>query len=111
MIIGDDSRIQIFDEITSSFERQIEKSPIPPPSLNWIHGICVDDENQLIVSDYWNDRMMQFSFLSGSYLSSFGSQGSQNAAFDGPWGVVCGSHASLFISDFNNHRIHMWKKQ
>ena len=50
-------------------------------------------------------------FLAGAagaayeYAGKWGSGGSGNGQFDGPWGVALASSGNVYVADFNNHRI------
>jgi YD repeat-containing protein len=67
-------------------------------------GIAFSDGN-LYVSDYTNDRVVEFS-SAGGYLSAFGSEGSANGKFVGPYDIAADpTSGNLYVDDRFNYRI------
>jgi DNA-binding beta-propeller fold protein YncE len=56
------------------------------------------------VSDPGNDRIEKFT-SAGTYVSQWGSQGSANGQFNGPFGLAIGPAGNVYVADYANHRI------
>jgi len=63
------------------------------------------DGSQISVSDSTNNRIQQFSAANGSFIASFGSQGSDIGQFNTPKGLTYDSSGILYIADSGNNRI------
>lgn len=63
--------------------------------------------NYLLVADTGHHRIVKFS-LSGSYLGSIGSSGSNDGEFNEPWGVTTNSAGNIYVVDGTNHRIQIF---
>ena len=59
---------------------------------------------ELLFADTFNDRIQVFD-NDGSFLRSFGSEGSSEGQFDGPNSVAVDRDGNLVISDCLNNRI------
>ena len=65
------------------------------------------DGSQISVSDSGNNRIQQFSATDGSFIASFGSQGSAIGQFNTPKGLTYDSVGTLYVVDSGNNRIVM----
>ena len=65
------------------------------------------DGSQISVSDSGNNRIQQFSATDGSFVATFGSQGSAVGQFNSPKGLTFDSSGTLYIVDSGNNRIVM----
>ena len=63
------------------------------------------DGGTISVSDSGNDRIQQFSTLDGSFLSEFGTNGTDVGQFNTPKGLVYDSQGDLYVVDSGNDRI------
>ena len=61
------------------------------------------------VSDSGNNRIQQFSAANGSFIASFGSQGSDVGQFNTPKGLTYDALGTLYIVDSGNNRIALGK--
>jgi YD repeat-containing protein len=61
------------------------------------------------ISDYGNNRVDEFS-ASGAYISRFGSEGSGNGQFKGPFDIATEpTSGNLYVADSGNHRVQKFK--
>jgi len=95
------NKISIFD-LNGNFLRIINDSvggfPITP------HGIVFDDQNNFYISDYQNNRIIQYD-ESGISISVFGQMGFYNGQFKFPTDVALSNDGYLFVTDSEGHRI------
>ena len=64
----------------------------------------MDKDNNVWVVDSGNDRIQQFD-ANGSFLSKFGSSGSNDGEFNSPWGISIDNNGTLLIADWGNNRV------
>ena len=68
--------------------------------------VAVTPDGQTIaVSDSGNHRIQQFSATNGTFIASFGSQGSAVGQFNTPKGLTYDSAGTLYIVDSENNRL------
>jgi len=48
--------------------------------------------------------------VSDKPASQFGSYGSSNGQFNGPWSVACNSRGEIVVADYSNHRIQVFDR-
>ncbi len=63
------------------------------------------DGGTISVSDSTNNRIQQFSAANGTFIASFGTQGSAFGQFNAPKGLTYDSSGILYITDSGNNRI------
>ncbi len=74
-------------------------------------SVTTDREGNIYVVDCWNNRISKYS-PSGEFLLSFGGRGAPfgydeaPGKFIYPYGVAVDSQGYVYVSDFNNNRIH-----
>ena len=56
------------------------------------------------MTDTWNHRIQKFS-PDGTFLTSWGSEGSGNGQFDSPHGVAVDGSDNVYVADSDNNRI------
>ena len=71
------------------------------------YGVAVSNSGEMVVSEYWNDRISVYS-KDGEHIRSFGSKGSNKEQFRRPCGVAITSDNHILIADEYNHRIQMF---
>src|SRR5215207_3815430 len=68
-------------------------------------GLALDDvTGSIYVSNYANNSIQKFN-SNGTFLSTWGTQGSANGQFNHPYGVAADGSGNVFVSDYDNHRI------
>jgi tripartite motif-containing protein 71 len=76
-------------------------------------GLAVDDSNRLYVVDTSNHLVRMYKVPQGSatdpqYVTSFGTEGTTDGAFEYPNGVAADSRARLYVTDRENDRLQVW---
>jgi len=74
------------------------------------NGLAFDKEQGLLfVADSCNDRVQVFSSDDGSFVTKFGSFGTDKGQFLQPRGIAIDhEHERILVSDTNNHRVQVW---
>ncbi|MGN6373586.1 MAG: virginiamycin B lyase family protein, partial [Solirubrobacteraceae bacterium] len=68
-------------------------------------GIATDTSGNVWVTDYTNDRILEFS-SAGVLLKAYGSEGAGPREFHSPWGIAINrSTGNVYLSDSGNNRI------
>src|SRR6185312_16089069 len=67
-------------------------------------GITLDSSGNIYVVDTGNNRVEKFSHFA-SYISQFGSFGSGNGQFNGPYGIAVDSSNNTYVVDESNNRV------
>jgi len=67
-------------------------------------GLAIDSSGNIYVADAGNNRVQKFD-SSGNYISQFGSVGSDNGQFNGPYGIAIDSSNNIYVTDTNNFRV------
>ncbi len=71
--------------------------------FNTMAGIAVDSSGNLWVADFGNNRIQEFN-ESGTFLKTFGSEGTAGGQFKGPTNIAL-SGGNLYVTDYNNARV------
>jgi sugar lactone lactonase YvrE len=99
-------RVQIYNA-AGSFQRTIGSGP-PASSatgqFNFPRDAATDGLGNVFVADYGNDRVQKFSG-NGTYLRSWGGNGSTPGKFKRPYGVAVDVDGNVYVADSNNERI------
>lgn len=69
-----------------------------------VHGIAIDADNHVYVSDVRNDRILKFS-SEGTLLAQWGTFGSGDGQFNDPRGVAVDADGNVYVVDSVNQRI------
>ena len=77
--------------------------------FNAPHGIAVDSDNSVYVSDRGNNRVQKFN-NAGGFLTKFGSACTiqpcpKDGQFNGPDGIGISSSGSVYVTDIGNNRV------
>ena len=82
--------------------------------LNNPYGLCVDDEDTVIVADYGNHRIVEWKrdATSGTVLAGGNGQGKRPDQLNSPTDVIFDKeNDSLIICDYGNRRVTRWPRQ
>ena len=72
--------------------------------LNHPWGVAVNDQDEIAVTEWGNNRVSVFS-SDGTHLRSFGRGGQNNGEFYCPTGIAFDSHGNIVVVDNNNSRV------
>ena len=75
-----------------------------------ITGIAVDNKGYLYVADRDFNCIQKF-MMNGQFVSQFGSKGTAEGHFNDPFGLVLSQSELLFVCDFYNHRIQVFRNE
>ena len=67
-------------------------------------GITTDENNNVYVADWRNDRVQKFS-SEGLFLKSFGDTGESEGKFQRPSDVAVDKNGNIYVSDWGNERV------
>ena len=79
--------------------------------FNYPRGIVVDGEGNIIVADYYTNRVRKISAsgtvstLAGSGTAGFADGAGAAAQFNHPWGVAVDGEGNVIVADCYNHRV------
>jgi uncharacterized repeat protein (TIGR03803 family) len=68
------------------------------------HDVALDASNNLYVTDYYTSRIVKLAG-NGTYLTQWGSYGTNNGQFYGPEGIVVDGSNNIYVTDFYNNRV------
>ena len=72
-------------------------------------GVAVDDQDEIAVTELWNNRVSVFS-SDGIHLRSFGGEGEENGEFNQPSGIAFDIHGNIIVTDCNNDRVQVFDR-
>ena len=73
--------------------------------FNGPRGVAVDGDGNILVVDYWNNRIQKFSSR-GEFLMTVGTKGKGPLQFLNPTGIAFSTISSkIYITDWANHRV------
>jgi sugar lactone lactonase YvrE len=107
--VGDmsNNRIQKFDS-NGAFITKWGSSGSGNGQFNGPNAIAVDSSGNVYVADTYNNRIQKFDSSDGinyNFITEWGSSGSGNGQFNGPWGVAVDSSGNVYVADSVNNRI------
>ena len=78
--------------------------------LNFPGAVCLDNNGNIYVADFWNNRIQKFppgstSATNGVTVAGGNAYGNAANQLAGPYGVYVDSAGNLYVSDFYNDRI------
>ena len=78
--------------------------------LNMPWGIAIDDEGNVFVADWRNDRVQKFS-RNGEFILKIGESGSGKGEFDRPSSVAVDAHGDIYVCDWGNDRVQLFSPE
>jgi streptogramin lyase len=78
--------------------------------LNWPYYLYVDNNDNIYVSSTGSGSVLLFlsNSTSSSIVAGTGVLGSNNHQLNQPYGIFVNQNGTIFIADYNNHRIMKW---
>ena len=76
--------------------------------FNTPFGIAIDSSGNAYVSDIENNRIQKFK-KDGTFIRTWGTEGSANGQFNAPFGVGIDSSGNVYVADSGNNRIQKFK--
>ncbi len=73
-------------------------------------GNAVDEDGNVYVCDWRNDRIQKFS-ADGAFLMKFGSSGAENGQFGRPSSVAVDAHGDIYVCDWGNDRVQLFNPE
>lgn len=73
-----------------------------------VTSLAVDREGNIFVADFYNHRIQKFA-SDGTFLTTFGKEGTGPGAFHYPLAVTVGDDGTVFVTDFGNNRVQEWQ--
>ena len=68
-------------------------------------GVAIDDDGNILVVDYWNNRIQKFS-ADGRFIAAVGTQGNGQLQFNYPVGIKINPQTKrIYVTDQDNHRV------
>jgi len=83
------------------------------PFRGWfavVTSVAVDGDGHVFAADFYNHRVQKFA-ADGTFLTSFGVQGTGPAAFRHAMAVTVGPDGTVFATDLYNHRVTVWRQE
>lgn len=75
-----------------------------------VTGIAIDERGNVLVADFYNHRVQKFA-PDGTFLTSFGSEGSGPGQFLYPLAVATAPGGIVYVTDFGNNRVQKWRSR
>lgn len=111
---GYNDRIQAFDAVGNFLHKW--GGPfgmnIYGPFNGWfatVTSTATDMAGNVYVADFYNHRVQKFS-ANGTFLTSFGTEGSGPGQISYPIALAIANDGSVFIADYGNNRIQKWRQ-
>ena len=70
-------------------------------------GVAIDSSGNVYVTDSGNNRIQKFK-NNGTFIRTWGTEGSANGQFQFPEGIVLDKSGKVFVADVLNHRIQVF---
>jgi hypothetical protein len=81
-------------------------------SFDYSVYMYIDNYSSIYVSVFEDNNVIRFSANSSTFVTAAGSgagtAGAGSNRLDGPYGIYVDGNRTLYIADYNNHRIQMW---
>ena len=78
-----------------------------PGQFNMPFGIETDQDGNVYVADWRNDRIQKFT-ADGKFLMQFGATGDGPGQFNRPTDVAVDNEGSIYVADWNNERMQIF---
>ena len=75
--------------------------------FNTPFGVAIDSSGNVYVTDSGNNRVQKFK-NSGTFIRTWGSEGSANGKFQFPEGIAVDKSGKVFVADVLNHRVQVF---
>ncbi len=81
-----------------------------PGEFNFPYGIAVEDRpgGDVFIVEWGNNRVQRFD-ANGRYLRSWGRPGRAVGELATPWDIALSGDGRVFVADYNNHRIQIFR--
>ena len=73
-----------------------------------VTSVAVDNDGNVFAADFYNHRIQKFA-PDGSFLASFGAEGSGPGQFNYPIAMAIAPDGNVFVADHGNNRIQKWR--
>jgi sugar lactone lactonase YvrE len=103
------SRVIVFDR-NGIFLRQWGTYGSAPGDFYKPHGISIDRDGYVYISDIKNARIQVFD-SNGVFIGHWGVYGEDDGMFISPYGVTANGNGIVYVADTNNHRIQIFNVQ
>jgi len=100
-------QIQVFSKLKQRNYHDI-KEPKSIFGRFGANGMSIDSKGNIYACNTYENQIQIFD-SEGKFISSFGSEGSENGQFKDPWGIAINSKGNIIVSDQNNHRIQIFE--
>ena len=81
-----------------------------PGEMNMPWGVAADEQGDVYVADWRNDRVQKFT-ADGEFVMEFGSSGDEKGQFNRPASVAVDAHGDIYVSDWLNDRVQMFNAE
>ena len=71
------------------------------------YGVAVNDRDEIVVVDCWNDRV-QIWHSNGNFLRSFGRERQNQGQFSCPVGIAVNKDRNIFVAEQGNHSVQIF---
>ena len=108
-------RVQVFDGTTRQYIATLGttgKEGTSNTEFNGPSGVAVSADNRIYVTDQNNNRVQVFDGATRNYIDTLGttgSRGASNTQFYYPSGVAVSADNCIYVTEFNNHRVQIFK--
>lgn len=107
------NRIQVFDTAGNPVNKWGGPFAVgvPGPFNGWfrvVAGIAFGPRGDIFAADFYNHRLQKFR-ADGTFLTSFGGEGSGPGQFDHAMAVAISDGGTVYAVDFGNSRIQKWR--
>ena len=79
--------------------------------FNMPWGIAVDDEGDVYVADWRNDRIQKFSADGTLAVHVWHVRQCDNGQFNRPTGVAVDMHGDIYVADWGNNRVQLFNPE
>ena len=108
-------RVQVFDGTTRQYIATLGTTGSAGTSNAQFHypsGVAVSADNRIYVADESNHRVQVFDGVTLNFIATLGTTGSagaSNTQFDGPSEVAVSADNRIYVADYSNHRVQIFK--